>query len=52
MLGKLMKYEIKATGRTLIPLYIALLVLATIIKFFIGTGLSEKLEGWGHYLLF
>ncbi|AGF54646.1 hypothetical protein B0P06_001278 [Clostridium saccharoperbutylacetonicum] len=47
MLGKLMKYEIKATGRTLIPLYIALLVLATIIKFFIGTGLSEKLEGWG-----
>ncbi len=47
MLVKLMKYEIKATARTLIPLYIALLAFAIINKFFIGTGLSNKLEGFG-----
>lgn len=47
MLGKLMKYEIKATGRILIPLYIALLAFAAINKIFIGTGLSDKLEGFG-----
>lgn len=47
MLGKLMKYEIKATGRTLIPLYLALLAFAIINKIFIGTGLSQKLEGFG-----
>lgn len=46
MLGKLMKYEIKATGRTLIPLYIALLAFALINKIFIGTGF-HKLEGFG-----
>lgn len=42
-----MKYEIKATGRILIPLYIALLAFAAINKVFIGTGLSNKLEGFG-----
>lgn len=42
-----MKYEIKATGRILIPLYIALLAFAAINKIFIGTGLSDKLEGFG-----
>ena len=47
MLGKLMKYEIKATGRTLIPLYIALLAFAIINKLFIGTGLADKLQGFG-----
>jgi hypothetical protein len=47
MLGKLMKYEIKATARTLIPLYIALLAFAIINKIFIGTGLAEKIEGFG-----
>ena len=47
MLGKLMKYEIKATARTLIPLYIALLAFAIINKIFIGTGLAHKLEGFG-----
>ena len=47
MLGKLIKYEIKATGRTLIPLYIALLAFAIINKIFIGTGLADKLEGFG-----
>lgn len=36
MLGKLIKYELKATGRKLFPLYIALLALALIVKLFIG----------------
>jgi len=47
MLGKLMKYELKATARTLIPLYIALLAFAIINKIFIGTGIADKLEGFG-----
>ncbi len=47
MLGKLMKYEVKATGRTLIPLYLVLLAFAIINKVFIGTGLSHKLQGFG-----
>jgi len=47
MLGKLMKYEIKATARILIPLYIALLAFAIINKIFIGTGLAHKLDGFG-----
>jgi hypothetical protein len=47
MLVKLMKYEIKATARTLIPLYIALLAFAIINKIFIGTGLTDNLEGFG-----
>lgn len=33
MLGKLLKYEIKATGRIFLPLYMALLVFAIITKF-------------------
>ena len=47
MLVKLMKYELKATARTLIPLYIALLTFAIINKIFIGTGLADKFEGFG-----
>lgn len=47
MLGKLMKYELKATGRTLIPLYIALLAFAIINKIFLVTGLSSKLSNLG-----
>lgn len=47
MLVKLMKYELKATARTLIPLYIALLAFAIVNKIFIGTGLSDKLQGFG-----
>jgi len=42
-----MKYELKATARTLIPLYIALLAFAIINKIFIGTGIADKLEGFG-----
>ncbi|OOM79387.1 ABC transporter permease [Clostridium sp. BL-8] len=47
MLGKLMKYEIKATGRTLIPLYVVLLAFAIINKVFIGTGFAHKVPGLG-----
>ncbi|WP_297429002.1 ABC transporter permease [Clostridium sp.] len=47
MLGKLMKYEIKATGRILIPLYAVLLVFATINKIFLETNLSSKLSNLG-----
>jgi hypothetical protein len=37
MLRKLLKYEFKATGRTLFPLYIALVVLAAISRIILGT---------------
>ena len=47
MLGKLMKYELKSTARTLIPLYIALIAFAIINKLFIGAGFADKLEGFG-----
>ncbi|MEG0295149.1 MAG: ABC transporter permease [Clostridium sp.] len=40
MLGKLVKYDFKATGRTLLPLYGALIVLAIINKLFIGIKLD------------
>lgn len=46
MLRKLMKYELKATGRTIMPLYGALLAFAIINKIFIGTGF-HKLQGFG-----
>lgn len=46
MLGKLMKYEIKATGRTLLPLYVVLLAFAIINKVFIGTGFSHEVNGF------
>lgn len=36
MLGKLMKYEFKATGRLLVPLYIALVIFTIINKLFMG----------------
>jgi len=41
MLGKLLKYELKATGRTLLPIYAALLISAAVTKFislFSGSG--------------
>lgn len=48
MLRKLMKYEIKATGRTLLPLYGVLLIFAIINKIFIGGSFSgERLDFLG-----
>ncbi|GAA0778857.1 ABC transporter permease [Clostridium subterminale] len=41
MLRKLMKYEFKATGRIMLPLYGALLGFSIINKIFIGTNLDE-----------
>ncbi len=41
MLRKLMKYEFKATGRIMLPLYAALLGFAIINKLFIGANLDE-----------
>ncbi|WP_300379797.1 ABC transporter permease [Clostridium sp.] len=38
MLGKLIKYELKATARTLMPLYIALLAFALINRLFMGSS--------------
>lgn len=38
MLGNLIKYELKATVRILIPLYISLLTFVFINKIFIGSG--------------
>lgn len=47
MLMKLMKYELKATARILIPLYVVLLSFAIINYFFIGTGNIDEIEGFG-----
>lgn len=44
MLGKLIKYELKSTARTLIPLYIALLMLALINKLFMGINNNDNSE--------
>lgn len=38
MLGKLMKYEIKATARMFLPLFAALLILAVVNRFLLGSG--------------
>ena len=40
MLGKLMKYEFKATGRIFLPLFGALLLISTISRIFIELNLS------------
>ena len=44
MLGKLIKYEFKATGRCLIPLYSALLGLAILLRIIFKAGLDEKIN--------
>lgn len=42
MLGKLLKYEIKATGRIFLPMYVAVLFFAGINKLFMITKLSKS----------
>ncbi|WP_312643076.1 hypothetical protein [Hydrogenoanaerobacterium sp.] len=44
MLGKLMKYEIKATSRMFLPLYGALIVLALINKVFFSFGIFNSID--------
>ncbi|MEG2407137.1 MAG: ABC-2 transporter permease, partial [Clostridiales bacterium] len=41
MLGKLLKYELKSTARTFIPLYAAILVVAIVNGFTVGTEMFE-----------
>lgn len=43
MLGKLLKYEIKATGRTFLPLYLALLALTIITKVLLMIAMPDAL---------
>jgi hypothetical protein len=40
MLGKLLKYEFKATGRTFLPMYALLIVMALVTKFFNSSNLD------------
>ena len=44
MLGKLIKYEFKATGRILLPLYGALLVFALINRLLFRSSLDETIN--------
>ena len=51
MLGKLIKYEFKATGRTFLPLYGAILLVA-LIQRFLGRnnkGVFEELNTLGNF---
>ncbi len=41
MLGKLVKYELKACGRIFVPLYISILVVAAIIGMFSNTQILQ-----------
>lgn len=50
MLGKLLKYELKASGRTFIPLYIAILVVAVFNGIFINTDIFQ-IQGIGILVL-
>jgi hypothetical protein len=43
MLGKLLKYEIKATARLFLPLYLTILIFAAINRFFYAVpNIGEK----------
>ena len=44
MLGKLMKYEIKATARLFLPLYAALLVFSLINRFLNPFAIGESIN--------
>ncbi|WP_294405337.1 ABC transporter permease [uncultured Clostridium sp.] len=50
MLRKLMKYEFKATGRCILPLYGALLGFALILRILFKGGLDEKISDTFHTL--
>ncbi|MGI6031204.1 MAG: hypothetical protein ACOX7F_06855 [Eubacteriales bacterium] len=44
MLSKLTKYELMGTGRVLLPMYGALLILGVVVRLFTGNGNSEALQ--------
>lgn len=50
MLGKLLKYELKASGRTFIPLYIAILIVAVFNGIFMNTNIFQ-IQGIGILIL-
>ena len=51
MLGKLLKYEIKATSRTLLPLYLALFVVAVVNRFINPFEILENTQGFNIQIL-
>ena len=51
MLRKLIKYEFKATGRILLPLYGALIITAIINRLFIGFNSGSRALGKLHIQL-
>lgn len=51
MLKKLLKYEIKATGRTLLPLYIILLVIAVVNRILNPFEVLENSQGFNIQML-
>lgn len=50
MLGKLLKYELKASGRIFIPLYIAILIVAVFNGIFMNTNILQ-VQGIGILVL-
>lgn len=52
MLGKLLKYEFKATGRRFIPLYAAILVVALLLNFGISNPYLDIIVAFAGFLLF
>lgn len=51
MLGKLLKYEIKATARTLLPLYLVLFVIAIVNRFLNPFEILENSQGFNIQIL-
>ncbi len=51
MLGKLLKYEIKATSRTLLPLYLVLFVVAVVNRFLNPFEILENAQGFNIQIL-
>ncbi|MDO4669261.1 MAG: hypothetical protein Q4A63_05545, partial [Butyricicoccus pullicaecorum] len=46
MFGKLMKYELKSLSKGLLPLYGAILIVAAINAFMMGTSNEINVDGW------
>lgn len=45
MLGKLLKYEVKATARTFVPFYLAVILFGLINRFFMGLEIAGSAQG-------
>ena len=44
MLGKLIKYEFKAMGRVMLPLYVVMIFLAGLLSFNLKTGMNDSAQ--------